>query len=351
MTLTTDQLDELNKIAIKMVVPGTGILAADESTGTIKKRFDSINVESTADKRRDWREMLFRTQTAMNEHISGVILYDETIRQSAKDGTKLVDLLHQTDSIPGIKVDMGAKALAGRPGETITEGLDGLRDRLAEYYQLGARFAKWRAVIEISHPDITVGRTPSRGGIKANTHALGRYAALCQEAGIVPIVEPEVLMGGHHSVERCHEVTGMALNSLFTELYEQGVALEGCILKPNMVVAGKKCERQPTREEIATRTIKVLKDTVPAAVPGIAFLSGGQDNEEATRNLDMMNKIGGFPWKLTYSYGRALQQSALNAWQGKESNYDAAQAAFNHRAHMNGLASKGEWSEAQDAAG
>ena len=226
-----------------------------------------------------------------------------------------------------------------------------MRERLKEYYELGARFAKWRAVIEISHPDQYVGMTPSIGGIKANTHALGRYAALCQEAGIVPIVEPEVLMGGHHNVARCHEVTETVLNSLFTELYEQGVKLEGTVLKPNMVVAGKKCTLQPSREEIAERTIKVLKDTVPAAVPGIAFLSGGQDNEEATRNLDMMNKIGGFPWKLTYSYGRALQQSALFAWKGKKENYDAAQAAFNHRAKMNGLASLGEWTAKVDAAG
>jgi len=238
-------------------------------------------------------------------HISGVILFDETIRQDAADGTSLVDLIKSSGAIPGIKVDTGAKPLAGRPGETVTEGLDGLRARLKEYYELGARFAKWRAVIEISHPDQYVGMTPTIGGIKANTHALGRYAALCQEAGIVPIVEPEVLMGGHHNVARCHEVTETALNSLFTELYE---------------------------------------------LPGIAFLSGGQDNEEATRNLDMMNKIGGFPWKLTYSYGRALQQSALFAWKGKAENYDAAQAAFNHRAKMNGLASKGEWTAEMDKA-
>lgn len=338
-------IEALHKVAVKLVTSGKGILAADESTGTIGKRFDSINTESTFDSRRDWREMLFRTDSAMKDHVSGVILYDETLRQDAADGTKLVDLLKSHDVIPGIKVDMGTTPLAGRPGETITQGLDGLRERLAEYYKLGARFAKWRAVIEISHPDQYVGSTPTRGGIKANTHALGRYAALCQEANIVPIVEPEVLMGGYHSIERCHEVTEKALNSLFTELYEQGVKLEGTILKPNMVVAGKKCAQQPSREEIAERTIKVLKDTVPAAVPGIAFLSGGQENEEATRNLDMMNKIGGFPWKLTYSYGRALQQSALNAWQGKAENYDAAQAAFNHRAKMNGLASIGEWSE------
>jgi fructose-bisphosphate aldolase class I len=343
-------IQALNDIAVKMVEPGKGILAADESTGTIKKRFDSIGTESTFEKRRDWREMLFRTQPAMEDHISGVILFDETLRQEAADGTPLVKLIEESGAIPGIKVDKGITPLAGRPGETITQGLDGLRERLAEYYELGARFAKWRAVIEISHPDQYVGMTPSIGGIKANTHALGRYAALCQEAGIVPIVEPEVLMGGHHNVARCHEVTETALNSLFTELYEQGVKLEGTILKPNMVVAGKKCTEQPTREEIAERTIKVLKDTVPAAVPGIAFLSGGQDNEEATRNLDMMNKIGGFPWKLTYSYGRALQQSALFAWKGKAENYDAAQAAFNHRAKMNGLASKGEWTEEQDKA-
>jgi len=277
-------LKALNDIAVKMVTPGQGILAADESTGTIKKRFDSINTESTFEKRRDWREMLFRTDKAMQDHISGVILYDETIRQNAKDGTALVDLLHANDAIPGIKVDMGTTPLAGRPGETVTQGLDGLRERLAEYYKLGARFAKWRAVIEISHPDQYVGATPTLGGIKANTHALGRYAALCQ------------------------------------------------------------------REEIAERTIKVLKDTVPAAVPGIAFLSGGQDNEEATRNLDMMNKIGGFPWKMTYSYGRALQQSALKAWKGDDANYDAAQIAFYKRAQMNGLASKGEWSSALENA-
>lgn len=341
-------IEALNKVALAMVEPGKGILAADESTGTIGKRFVSINTENTEDNRRDWREMLFRTEHAMKKHISGVIMYDETLRQNAKDGTRLVDVIKSHGAIPGIKVDAGITPLAGRPGETITQGLDGLRERLAEYYELGARFAKWRAVLEISHPDQYVGMTPTRGGIKANTHALGRYAALCQEANIVPIVEPEILMGGHHSVERCHEVTERTLNSLFTELYEQGVALEGIILKPNMVVAGKLCETQPSREEIAERTIKVLKDTVPAAVPGIAFLSGGQDNEEATRNLDMMNKIGDFPWKVTYSYGRALQQSALKAWQGKSENYAAGQQAFNHRAHMNGLASKGEWTQAED---
>ncbi len=344
-------IQALNDIAVKMVAPGSGILAADESSGTIGKRFDSINAQSTVESRRDWREMLFRTNDAMHDNISGVILYDETIRQKAKDGTSLVDLIKANDAIPGIKVDMGTTPLAGRPGETITQGLDGLRERLAEYYTLGARFAKWRAVIEISHPDQYIGATPSDGAIKANNHALARYATLCQEAGIVPIVEPEVLMGGHHNVERCHEVTERVLNSLFTEFYEQGVVLEGTILKPNMVVAGKKCPEQPSVQDVAERTIKVLKDTVPAAVPGIAFLSGGQDNEIATQHLDMINKIGNFPWKITYSYGRALQQAALIAWQGKAENYAAAQAAFNHRAKMNGLASLGEWTPELDAAG
>ncbi len=344
-------MQQLNAVAVKMVENGQGLLAADESTGTIKKRFDSIGTESTFEKRRDWREMLFRTDKAMRDHISGVILYDETIRQTAKDGTTMVDLIRSHDSIPGIKVDMGTTPLAGRPGETITQGLDGLRERLAEYYDLGARFAKWRAVIEISHPDTSVGVTPSRGAVKANNHALARYAALCQEANIVPIVEPEVLMGGYHTVERCHEVTEQVLNSLFTELYEQGVKLEGIVLKPNMVVAGRKCPVQPSAEEVAERTVKVLKDTVPSSVPGIAFLSGGQDNEDATKHLDIMNKIGNFTWSLTYSYGRALQQSALFAWSGKDENYDAAQKAFYHRAHMNGLASTGNWSEAQETAG
>ncbi|MEP1231089.1 MAG: class I fructose-bisphosphate aldolase [Litorimonas sp.] len=339
----------LNDIATRMVTPGKGLLAADESFGTIGKRFDSINTENSEDNRRDWREMLFRTAPAMKDHISGVILFDETLRQNAKDGTPMRKVIEDAGAIPGIKVDMGITPLAGRSGENITQGLDGLRERLAEYYELGARFAKWRAVIEISHPEQYVARTPTIGGIKANTHALGRYAALCQEAGIVPIVEPEILMGGHHSVERCHEVTETTLNSLFTELYEQGVKLEGIILKPNMIVAGKKCETQPSPEDVARRTIKVLKDTVPAAVPGIAFLSGGQSNEAATEHLDIINKIGGFPWNVTYSYGRALQQSALFTWQGKLENYDAAQAAFNHRAHMNGLASLGQWSASLEA--
>ena len=344
-------LDQLHKVAVKMVTPGQGLLAADESTGTIKKRFDSINTTSTEDKRRDWREMLFRSDHAMKNHISGVILYDETIRQNAKDGTPLVDLIRENDAIPGIKVDMGAKPMAGRPGETITEGLDGLRERLNEYYELGARFAKWRAVIEISNPDTADKVTPSWGAIKANTHALARYAALCQEANIVPIVEPEVLMGGYHGIQTCHDVTENVLKTLYSDLYEQGVALEGTILKPNMVVAGKRCDTQPSVEEVAERTVQVLKDCVPSAVPGIAFLSGGQDNVVATEHLNAMNQIGGFPWNLTYSYGRALQQSALFTWAGDDNNYEAAQKAFNHRARMNGLASMGQWSAEEEATG
>lgn len=337
-------LEQLNAIATKMVAPGQGLLAADESTGTIGKRLASIDTPNTEDNRRDWREMLFRTDKAMADHVSGVILYDETLRQSAKDGTPFVDLIRANDAIPGIKVDMGAKPMAKRAGETITEGLDGLRDRLAEYYDLGARFAKWRAVIEISHPERAEGVTPSFSSIKANSHALARYAALCQEANIVPIVEPEVLMGGYHGIQRCHEVTEQVLKTVFADLYEQGVELEGIVLKPNMVVPGKMCPVQSSTEEIAERTIQVLKDCVPSAVPGVAFLSGGQDNIAATANLDAMNKIGGFPWQMTYSYGRALQQSALKTWHGKAANYDVAQAEFYKRAHMNGLASKGEWS-------
>lgn len=336
--------DHLNAVAVKMVTPGQGLLAADESTGTIKKRFDSIDTKSTADSRRDWREMLFRTDDAMRNNISGVILYDETLRQTAKDGTPLVELITANDALPGIKVDMGAKPMARHQGETITEGLDGLRDRLDEYYKLGARFAKWRAVIEISNPDTAENVTPSWGAIKANNHALARYAALCQEANIVPIVEPEVLMGGYHGIQTCHDVTEKVLKSLYSELYDQNVWLEGTVLKPNMVVAGKRCPMQPSVEEVAERTIQVLKDCVPSAVPGIAYLSGGQDNVAATEHLDAMNKIGGFPWSMTYSYGRALQQSALKAWGGKDSNVEAAQQAFRHRAKMNGLASMGEWS-------
>jgi len=331
------KLEELNKIARKMVAPGKGILAADESTGTIQKRFDKIGVPNTEDNRRDYRELLFRAEKTMREHISGVILFDETIRQKAKDGTPLVKLIEAAGSIPGIKVDKGAKPLAGAPNDTITEGLDGLRERFQEYHKLGARFAKWRGVYEIAHGN------PSHDAIHANAHALARYAALAQENGIVPIVEPELLMDGDHSIERCEGVTEWILKEVFQELYYAGVKLEGMILKPNMVVPGKKCPKQNSVEDVAERTVKVLKRCVPGAVPGIAFLSGGQSDEEATAHLDAMNKIGALPWKLTFSYGRALQAAPQKAWSGKAENVAAGQNAFSHRARMNGLASRGEW--------
>ena len=336
-------LDLLNATAVKMVTPGQGLLAADESTGTIGKRLASISTENNEENRRDWREMLFRTDKAMQDHVSGVILFEETLTQKAKDGTPLADLITKNDALLGIKVDKGAKAMALKNGETITEGLDGLRERLSTYFDQGARFAKWRAVIEISNPDHSWNSTPTYGAIKANMQALARYAALCQEANITPIVEPEVLMGGYHGIQKCHEVTEQVLKTLYSELYEQGVQLEGTILKPNMVVPGKRHPTQASVDEIAERTVQVLQDTVPSSVPGIAFLSGGQDNVDATENLDAINKIGGLPWNVTYSYGRALQQAALFAWDGKAKNYDTAQAAFNHRAHMNGLASMGKW--------
>ncbi len=343
-------LDALNKVAVAMVAPGKGILAADESSGTIKKRFDSINVESTADNRRDYREMLFRTETAMREHISGVILYDETIRQNAKDGTPLVKLIEQAGSIPGIKVDMGAKDMAFAPGEKITEGLDGLRERLNEYYELGARFAKWRAVIDIGRGgDKSI---PSYTCLRANTHALARYAALCQEANIVPIVEPEVLMDGDHDIDRCYEVTELTLKLLFEELYFARVALEGAILKPNMVIAGKKAAKQAGVAEVAEKTVKCFRAAVPAALPGIVFLSGGQSDIEATAHLNAMNAEykGEMPWGLSFSYGRALQAAPLKAWSGKAENVKAGQAAFAHRARMNGLAQLGDWSDGLEEA-
>lgn len=329
--------ETLESIAQAMVAPGKGILAADESSGTIKKRFDAINTESTEDNRRDYREMLFRTEVAMKEHISGVILFDETIRQKAKDGTQLVDLIKKTGAIPGIKVDAGAKPMAGFPGETITEGLDGLDDRLAEYYKLGARFAKWRAVIDIS-PVI-----PTNGCIEANSEALARYAALCQKNGIVPIVEPEVLMDGDHTADRCMEVTEAVLRSLFNALARHRVKLEGTILKPNMIVSGKKCAKQAGVQEVAEKTIAVFKRTVPAAIPGIVFLSGGQSDEDATAHLNAMNAIGNLPWALSFSYGRALQAAPQKAWAGKAENVPAGQKAFAHRAKMNGLAALGKW--------
>lgn len=331
--------ERLEDIAIAMVAKGKGLLAADESTATIKKRFDTIGLESTADSRRDYREMLFRSGDAMTNHISGVILYDETIRQNAKDGTPFVQIMKAAGCIPGIKVDAGAKPLAGFPGETITEGLDGLRERLQEYYKLGARFAKWRGVIAIADG------VPTWGAVKQNAQALARYAALCQEAGIVPIVEPEVLMDGKpatHSIERCYEVTEWVLKTVFDELYDARVVLEGMILKPNMVIDGKNA-RTASVEQVAEQTVRLLKSTVPAAVPGIAFLSGGQSDEEATAHLSAMNANYTTPWKLTFSYGRALQAAALNAWNGKSENFAAGQRAFTHRAKMNGLAATGGW--------
>jgi fructose-bisphosphate aldolase, class I len=330
-------LAELNRVAKAMVAPGRGLLAADESSSTIKKRFDAIGVESTADTRRDYRELLLRTTDAMKSHISGVIFYDETIRQNARDGTSLVKLVQQAGSLPGIKVDAGAKPLAFCPGETITEGLDGLRERLIEYRGLGAKFAKWRAVIDIASG------IPSYAAIKANAHALARYAALCQEQEIVPIVEPEVLMDGDHDIDRCYTVSEWVLKSVFEELYYSRVQLEGMVLKPNMAIAGKKCPQRASVEEVADKTVRLLKACVPAAVPGIAFLSGGQSDEAATAHLDAMNKIGGLPWPLTFSYGRALQAAPQAAWGGKNENVAAAQRAFNHRARMNGLAALGQW--------
>lgn len=330
-------LADLNKVAQAMVAPGKGILAADESSGTIKKRFDAINVESTEDNRRDYREMLFRSKDAMSKYISGVILYDETIWQKAKDGTPLVKLIEQAGAIPGIKVDEGTQALPGCPGQLITVGLDKLAARLADYYKQGARFAKWRAVIDIGQG------IPSYTAVRTNAHALARYAALCQAAQIVPIVEPEVLMDGDHSIERCYEVTEFVLKETFQELYYQKVALEGMILKPNMAISGKKAKDRAGVQQVAEKTVKLLKECVPSAVPGVAFLSGGQSDEEATAHLDAMNKIGGLPWKLTFSYGRALQAAPQKAWSGKAENLGAGQQAFTHRAHMNGLASKGEW--------
>jgi len=330
-------LDQLNKTAEAMTKPGKGILAADESSSTIKKRFDAIGVESTADNRRDYRELLFRSTDAMRNYISGVILFDETIRQSAMDGTPLVRIIADTGAIPGIKVDAGAKPLPFSPGETVTEGLDGLRERLKDYHGLGARFAKWRAVIDIGE------RKPSYAAILANAHALARYAALCQEADIVPIVEPEVLMDGGHDIQTCAQVTEWVLKEVYQQLYYQNVVLEGTVLKPNMIVPGNKSEKRASVDEVAERTIQVLKRCVPSAVPGIAFLSGGQSDEEATAHLNAMNRIGGLPWKLTFSYGRALQAAPQKAWSGKNENVAAAQRAFSHRAKMNGLAALGQW--------
>src|SRR6202158_3652834 len=331
-------LAALNKIALAMAAPGKGLLAADESSGTIKKRFDAINVLSTEESRRDYREMMFRSGDAVARQISGVILYDETIWQNARDGTPLIKIIEQSGAIPGIKVDEGTLALPNCPGELITVGLDKLAERLKKYYERGARFAKWRAVINIDKDQI-----PSMTAIHVNAHALGRYAALCQDAQIVPIVEPEVLMDGDHDIDRCYEVSQRVLDETFQELRIQRVALEGMVLKPNMVVPGKKSPKQASVEEVAEKTVRLLKNCVPAAVPGIAFLSGGESDEDATAHLNAMTGIGGLPWHLTFSYGRALQAAPLKAWSGKAENVAAGQRAFTHRARMNSLASKGEW--------
>jgi fructose-bisphosphate aldolase, class I len=327
--------EELNAIARSIVADHKGVLAADESTGTIKKRFDSIGVASTEENRRAYRDLLF-TAPGFEEYVGGVILYDETIRQASDDGTPFAQLLESKGVVPGIKVDTGAQDLAGHPGEKVTEGLDGLRGRFAEYHQLGARFSKWRAVITIGDG------IPTDACLHVNAHALARYAALSQEAGIVPIVEPEVLMDADNTIERCHEVTSRTLDLVFAELDRQGVALEGMLLKPNMVISGKQCPTQATSEQVAAQTIDCFLRYVPAIVPGIVFLSGGQSEVEATENLNAINRLGG-PWPLSFSYGRALQASALAAWGGEAANVDAGQAAFLHRARMNALAAAGDW--------
>ncbi|MBL6936650.1 MAG: fructose-bisphosphate aldolase class I [Alphaproteobacteria bacterium] len=336
-------LAELNTIANRMVARGRGILAADESTGTIAKRFDKIGVENTEPNRRDYRELLFRCAEGM-KHISGVILYDETIRQKSADGngTPLVKLIENAGAVPGIKVDKGAQKMALDPDQTVTEGLDGLRDRLVEYHKLGARFAKWRATYNPTKP--------SWNSINANAHALARYAALCQENGIVPIVEPEVLMDYDNDIDTCASITEWVLKEVFQELYYAQVKLEGIVLKPNMIVPGMKAAKQASVEEVADRTIQVLKRCVPSAVPGIAFLSGGQSDEDATAHLSAMNARHKLPWHLTFSYGRALQAAPQKAWSGKKENVPAAQNAFAHRARMNGLAAMGEWNKGLEKA-
>jgi fructose-bisphosphate aldolase, class I len=326
---------ELYDTARAIVADHKGILAADESTGTIKKRFDSIGVESTEENRRFYRQLLF-TAPGMEDFVGGVIMYDETIRQATDDGTPFADFLAAKGVVPGIKVDTGAHDLAGFPGEKVTEGLDGLRARLEEYRDLGARFAKWRAVLTIGDG------IPTDTCIAANAHALARYAGLCQEAGLVPIVEPEVLMDADNTLEVCQEVTTRTLHETFDELYDFGIDLQGTLLKPNMVIAGKGCPEQSGPDRIAQATVDTFRDVVPAAVPGIVFLSGGQSEVQATENLNAINRVGG-PWPLSFSYGRALQQSALSSWGGDAANADAAQAAFVHRAKMNALAVAGEW--------
>ncbi len=335
-------LNELNAVALAMTGNGKGILAADESSPTIKKRFDTIDTESTEEIRRRYREMIITAEGAA-DYIGGVIMFDETLRQATSDGVPFARYMSDLGIVPGIKVDMGAKALAGFPGEKITEGLDGLRERLAEYYELGARFAKWRAVITIDDG------IPSDFCLDANAHALARYAALCQEANIVPIVEPEVLMDGAHSIGRCEEVTNDALDALFAQLGAHRVALEGAVLKPNMVISGTEAPDRAGPAEVAETTLRCLKAHVPAEVAGIAFLSGGQTAEEATEHLGLMNQSGDLPWELSFSYGRALQAPALAAWQGKESNYGAGQAALFKRAKLNSLAHLGKYETAMES--
>jgi fructose-bisphosphate aldolase class I len=334
---------ELETVARAMVANGKGILAADESMGTIKRRFDSIKIESSENNRRAYRELLFTTK-GLEEAISGVILFDETIRTAASDGTPFPKLLAKKGILPGIKVDKGPVEIPEFPGETVTEGLDGLRGRVKEYRELGAKFAKWRAVITIGEG------IPTYTCLEANAHALGRYAALCQEGGLVPIVEPEVLLDGNHTIERCEEVTERTLRITFAELMRQRVYLEGMVLKPSMVVSGKENPRQAGVDEVAERTIRVLKRTVPAAVPGIAFLSGGQSAVSATEHLNAMNKLGPLAWQITFSYARALQDPALKAWKGDAANVEAAQKIFYHRAKMNSAARAGRYTKEMEAA-
>ena len=330
-------LNTLEEIAAFIVSNGKGILAADESNPTCGKRFDSIGVESSESNRRDYREMLFRS-SGMKDNIGGVILFDETIRQDAKDGTSLVQVISDQGALPGIKVDQGLKPLDGSPEETLTQGLEGLHDRCSEYFQLGAKFTKWRAVIKID------GALPTSDCIESNMQALAEYAKIVQDNNMVPMVEPEVLMDGDHSIDRCYEVSSAALKSLFAAMEIRGVNIKGTILKPNMVTAGSLCESQASIAEVAEMTLRCLKENVPSDLPGITFLSGGQSDLNSTAHLDAMNKIGGFPWKLSFSYGRALQQAALKSWLGKIENMPSAQAALSHRALMNKLAAQGAWS-------
>jgi len=336
-------IEELKSVAAAIVGKQKGVLAADESSPTIKKRFDSIKVESTEEHRRRYRELLL-TAPGIEQYVGGVILFDETLRQATAEGVPFADLLSSRGIVPGIKVDKGAKPLAGYPGERVTEGLDGLRDRLVEYRELGARFAKWRAVIDIDGHDI-----PSPFGIHANAHALARYAALCQEAGIVPIVEPEVLMDGAHDITRCEVVTSSVLEEVFAQLDAHRVVFDAMLLKPNMVIPGKKCARQASVGEVAEATMRCLTRYVPAAVPGIVFLSGGQSAEDATDHLNAMNAMGAHPWEVSFSYGRALQAPVLETWKGQEANFAAAQAALLERSRLNGLARDGQYKRSMEA--